>query len=66
MRSLRTTSALERLDRRLRQMVRQVVLFDAAPGLEVRVYLLLVEASELLIPKGDNWLDLLEEQLAAA
>lgn len=65
-RYLRTTSALERLNRRLRQMVRQVVLFHAAPGLEVRVYLLLLEAGELLIPTGDTWLELLEEQLAVA
>jgi len=65
-RYLRTTSALERLNRRLRRMVRQVVLFHAATGLEVRVYLILLEAGEMLMARGDQWLDILETELAAA
>lgn len=65
-RYLRTTSALERLNRILRQMVRQVVLFHSDPGLEVRVYLILLQAGEMAIPQGENWLGTLEEQLAAA
>jgi transposase-like protein len=65
-RYLRTTSALERLNRRLRQLARQVVLFHAAAGLEVRVYLLLREAGEMLADAGECWLEALEEELAAA
>ena len=64
-RYLRTTSALERLNRRLRQMVRQVVLFHTTAGLEVRVYLLLREAGEMLMPRDEHWLDMLENDLAA-
>jgi transposase-like protein len=64
-RYLRTTSALERLNRSLRQMVRQVVLFHSDAGLEVRVYLILMQAGEMLIPKGTDWLELLEKELAA-
>ncbi|MBI3978719.1 MAG: hypothetical protein HY331_11100, partial [Chloroflexi bacterium] len=45
---LRTASALERLNRRLRQMVRQVVLFHSTAGLEARVYLVLLEVGALL------------------
>jgi transposase-like protein len=65
-RYLRTTSALERLNRRLRRMVRQVVLFHADRGLEVRIYLILLEAGETLLPQGDDWLEVLENELAAA
>ena len=65
-RYLRTTSALERLNRVLRQMVRNVTLFHSDSGLEVRVYLILLQAGEMLMPQRDNWLEALEEQLAAA
>lgn len=65
-RHLRTTSALERLNRSLRRMVRQVVLFHSDSGLEVRVYLILLQAGEMLLSQRDNWLETLEEQLAAA
>lgn len=65
-RYLRTTSALERLNRRLRQMVRQVVLFHSDPGLEVRIYLTLLQAGEMLIPQGGNWLEVLEKGMVAA
>jgi transposase-like protein len=65
-RHVRTTSALERLNRRLRQMVRQVVLFHAEEGLEVRVYLILLQAGEILMTRGDHWLEVLENELAAA
>ena len=65
-RYLRTTSALERLNPILRQMVRQVVLFHSHPGPEVRVYVTSLQAGEMLIPQGDDWLGELEEQPAAA
>jgi transposase-like protein len=65
-RYLRTTSALERLNRRLRQMMRQVILLHSDRGLDVRVYLVLLQAGELLIPKGEDWLQWLEQELAAA
>jgi putative transposase len=65
-RYLRTTSALERLNRRLRQMVRNVVLFHSDLGLEARVYLILLQAGEMLMPQTDDWLEMLEGQLAAA
>lgn len=65
-RYLRTTSALERLNRTLRRMVRQVVLFHSGFGLEVRIYLILLEAGKMLIANSDHALDILEEQLAAA
>ena len=65
-RNLRTTSALERLNRSLRRMVRSVVLFHSDLGLEVRIYLILLEAGEMLIARRDHALETLEEQLAAA
>lgn len=65
-RYLRTTSALERLNRRLRRMVRQVVLFHSDAGLEVRTYLILLAAGEMLISRGDDWPEVLERELAAA
>lgn len=65
-RYLRTTSPLERLNRSLRQMVRNVVLFHSDLGLEARVYLILLQAGEMLISQGDPWLELMEDQLAAA
>ena len=65
-RYLRTTGALERLNRTLRQMLRQVILFHSDSGLDVRVYLMLPKAGEILIPKGEDWLEVMEQQLAAA
>lgn len=65
-RYLRTTSALERLNRALRQMVRQVVLFHSDAGLDVRVYLVLLEAGEMLISQRGKDQNVLEEELAAA
>jgi transposase-like protein len=65
-RYLRTTSALERLNRTLRRMVRQVVLSHSDHGLEVRVYLVLVEAGQMLFSQRHNPLEILEEQHAAA
>ena len=65
-RYLRTTSALERLNRTLRRMVRQVMMFHSDAGMEVRVYLTLLQAGEILIPKGQDWSDVVENALAAA
>ena len=65
-RFLRTTSVLERLNRTLRRMVRQVVLFHAKVGLEARVYLTLCEAGAIPIPAGGDWLEIVEDALAAA
>jgi len=64
-RYLRTTSRLERLNRRLRRMVRQVVLFHAQDGLDARVYLILMQAGEMLLTPGANWSDVVEDALAA-
>jgi transposase-like protein len=63
-RYLRTTSALERLNRTLRRMVRQVVLFHCDSGLEVRVYLILMQAGEILIRQGDDWSEAMAYELA--
>lgn len=65
-RYLRTTSALERLNRTLRRLVRQVMMFHSDAGLEVRVYLTLLQAGQILIPKGEDWSDVVENALAAA
>lgn len=65
-RYLRTTSALERLNRRLRTMARAVTLFHSVAGQEARVYLVLMEAGEILIRKGEDWQVLVEDALAAA
>lgn len=63
---LRTTSALERLNRTLRRMVQQVLMFHSDAGMEVRVYLTLLQAGAILIPTGENWPEVLEQELAAA
>ncbi len=63
---LRTTSALERLNRSLRKMVRSVVLFHSDAGLEARVYLTLLQAGKMLTPRAGDWLEALEEDLTAA
>jgi len=64
-RYLRTTSRLERLNRTLRRMVRQVVLFHGEAGLDARVYLTLMQAGELRIAHGAKWSDVIEDALAA-
>ena len=51
---LRTTSRLERLNRTLRRMVRQVVLFQGKVGLDARVYLSLMQAGERRIAREPN------------
>ncbi|MBM4321605.1 MAG: hypothetical protein FJ125_17090 [Deltaproteobacteria bacterium] len=65
-RYLRTTSALERRNRTIRKAIRQAVLSHSARGLDVRIYLALFRAGVLLSHKGDDWLDTLEKELAAA
>ena len=65
-RYLRTTSALERLNRSLREMMRNLALFHSDLGLEARVYLVLLKAGEMLISRGNDWLEVLESELAAA
>lgn len=62
---LRTTSRLERLNRTLRRMVRQVVLFHGEAGLDARVYLTLMQAGKLRIAHGAKWSDVIEDALAA-
>ncbi|HZK66622.1 MAG TPA: hypothetical protein VFD42_03650 [Chloroflexota bacterium] len=62
----RRISALERLNRALRRMVRRLVPFHSDPGLEVRIYLVLVEAGEMPFSQRGKGLEMLEEQLAAA
>ena len=63
---LRTTSRLERLNRTLRRMVRQVVVFHAEDGLDMRVYLTLMQAGEIRIAHGAEWSKIIEDALAAA
>lgn len=65
-RYLRTTSLLERLNRTLREMTDRVVLLHSQDGLDARVYLLLLQAGAISIARGDDWLQLLEDTLAAA
>ncbi len=65
-RYLRTTSLLERLNRTLREMTDRVVLLHSADGLDARVYLLLLQAGGILVARGDDWLEVLEDALAAA
>lgn len=62
---LRTTSRLERLNRTLRRMVRQVVVFHAEAGLDVRVYLTLMQAGAIRIARGAEWTQVIEDALAA-
>ena len=65
-RYLRTTSALERLNRTVRQMLRQVILLHSERGLEVRVYLTLLQAGQILIPGEQDWSEVMEKELAIA
>ena len=64
-RYVRTTSRLERLNRTLRRMVRQVVIFHNEAGLDVRVYLTLMHAGEIRIARGAEWSEVIEDALAA-
>ncbi|MHB0869540.1 MAG: hypothetical protein ACYC5J_08805 [Chloroflexota bacterium] len=59
----RTTGALERLNRTLHWMVRQVVLFLSDFALEVRAYLIQPDIGEMLIAQSDHGLEVVEEQL---
>ncbi|MBI2941980.1 MAG: hypothetical protein HYY04_16240, partial [Chloroflexi bacterium] len=65
-RYLRTTSLLERLNRTLREMADRVVLLHSEDGLDARVDLLLLQAGGIVIPRDTDWLEVLEEALAAA
>ena len=65
-RYLRTTSLLERLNRTLREMTDRVVLLHSPDGLDARVYLRLLQAGGILAAQGDDWVELLEDALAAA
>jgi len=62
---LRTTSRLERLNRTVRRMVRQVVLFHGEAGLDARVYLTLMQARAMPIAHGAEWPEAIEDALAA-
>ena len=64
-RYLRTTSALERLNRRIRRMARAVTIFHSQEGLDSRLWLLLGSAGALLTP-GDDWQEVVELALSAA
>lgn len=63
---LRTTVAVERLNRALHLIVRQVVLFHSYSGPKVRAYLVLLGAGQVLFAHRDNPLEMPEKQLAAA
>jgi len=65
-RYLRTTSLLERLNRTLREMADRLVLLHSPDGLDARAYLLLLQAGGILVARGDDWREILEEALAAA
>jgi transposase-like protein len=65
-RYLRTTSLLERLNRTLREMADRVVLFHSDDGVDTRVYLLLIQAGDILVAQGSDWVDVVEDGLAAA
>lgn len=62
---LRTTSRLERLNRTVRRMVRQIVLFHSEAGLDARVFLVLMQAGEIQIGRGADWSEVIEDALAA-
>lgn len=63
-RYLRTTSALERLNRALRQKARQVGSFQAELGLAAGVALVLVHRGVILeAPPADLWTEVLERRL---
>ena len=64
---LRTTSALERLNRAFRQKARQVGTFQAERGLTAAVVLVLLHRDRALpTPPTDLWTEVLEAGLLAA
>lgn len=66
-RYLRTTSALERVNRALRQKARQVGTFQAERGLQAAVVLVLVHHGLILpAPPAELWTEVLEAGLLAA
>lgn len=65
-RYLRTTSLLERINRMIREMSDRVVVHHSADGLDARLYLLFMRAGGILIAKGDDWQEVLEDALAKA
>lgn len=64
-RYLRTTSALERVNRALRQKFRQVVIFHSEKGLQAAVQLVIAHRG-LAGVSEQCWLELIEEGLMAA
>lgn len=66
LRNFDKTIALECPNRSPRRMVRNAVLFHSDLGLEVRVFLTLLQADEMLISQGDGWLKVLDDELVAA
>ena len=47
-------------------MIRQLILFHSDAGLQARVYMTLLQVGEFLIPKGTDWLQSMENDLAIA
>jgi len=64
-RHLRTTSALERVNRALRQKFRQVVIFHSDQGLEAAIQLVIAHRG-LAGESKESWVDAIEEALKAA
>ena len=64
-RYLRTTSALERVNRTLRQKFRQVVIFHSDQGLEAAIQLVIAHRG-LAGESKESWVDAIEEALKAA
>jgi transposase-like protein len=64
-RYLRTTSALERVNRALRQKFRQVVIFHSEKGLQAAVHLVIAHRG-LAGVSAECWLELIAEGLMAA
>jgi len=62
---LRTTSALERVQRHFRQKARQVVIFHADAGVDAAIQLV-ISHHHLATPASAPWARLLEEALLAA
>ena len=62
---LRTTSALERVNRHLRQKARQVVIFQAEAGVAAALELVICHR-HLVLLAAESWTRLLEEALLAA
>jgi transposase-like protein len=63
---LRSTSALERVQRHFRQKARQVVIFHAASGVDAAIYLVLSHHHLLSPTDCQPWPRVLEEALLAA